>query len=996
LSAEHRVALVIGNGAYSNIPVLKNPANDARALARALTACDFELIGNAPLLDADHAEIEAHAAQFCNRIGPRSAAVFYFSGHGLQLGGENYIVPIYAGAARETHVETELCNMRRLLGQMVSAKPVLGVMILDACRSDPFRRRGLRQASGLAPMTSHGNTILSFATQPGNIALDGEDDNSPFALALTRTLGIPGLEVFDLFNEVGIRVREATQGAQIPWVTYAPIDGRSFVFCPQRPSADADDSTRPAGRVDISESPRAGQLGPDEFVVSPSRGRAFRTIQTALDRAPAGATITIDPGTYDEEIRIVRSVTLVGNSEPERACVNGLRVGAAPRVLIRDLVFQSQPGGLIIEGGSVVMENCTLGGPEVSAGVAEGAVAPGRTGITIRGADTVVSLRECRCHDCDTGIVVDGARLEIVGGTINGRWTRPPPVLVERAYTHLDPDHRLLLDPDKRPEREDWRAARSHAIAANGGTIEASEDLVIDGFEVGIALDAGASATLSDLQLANCGRGFLAEGDGTTLLAENCELSSVDAGLCARDTSRATLRRSTMIYSSIGIDCQDRAVVSVLSCRSLNGTGRAAAIAVGRYAQVDVRDSRIYGGRRGVFVEGLAAIDNAELFQFEAEALHVPASGAARLRQCQVHHALIGVFCSGTLSLTESSIHENRRCGVQVKNAFQVWISRSAIHSNGGSGVVVDSYASGWAELSLCVVFAHPHHGMDCSSSASTRIRLHDCEFRQNGLGSIALCYSSDRNRRVSIVRSHLSVGPHRRANGWNLGPVNDERSNIRVDCDLPDEQLVAPRKMLAERRFPHVRQEAGRHTSFSLQRRYYCRLGEIVDALEAIARTTLREWSAEEPILVGRATTVEYRYSRQFTTSVRVEPIGIVTRLAFNFLSHLDWSGRHRILAVPYEHWLTIRLVASKSEHGLDCVLVGVNEEEYIDPYRLTQKAIGRRVRAPSMISQDPFSLTVLEQIERVTTPCSSEDRPGAWPFGRYRHLFVRRSEVI
>src|SRR5262249_57144720 len=120
-----------------------------------------------------------------------------------------------------------------VLRQMEDSGARLKIVILDACRNNPFASRGLRAVQrGLAYMQAPGGTFISYATQPGNVALDGTDGNSPYTKALALTMRRPGLDVFQIFNEVGLAVKRATGGRQQPWVTSSPIEG-TFYFVPQ-------------------------------------------------------------------------------------------------------------------------------------------------------------------------------------------------------------------------------------------------------------------------------------------------------------------------------------------------------------------------------------------------------------------------------------------------------------------------------------------------------------------------------------------------------------------------------------------------------------------------------------------------------------------------------------------------------------------------------------------------------------------------------------------
>jgi len=228
--AEKRVALVIGNSSYVNIPRLANPVSDARLIADTLKELGFTLVGNGPQLDLDEPGLRRVVQAFGTQLQGADVGVFYFAGHGVQMRGANYLVPIGANPTKESDVDFQMLDTNLVLRQMEGAGTRLNVVILDACRNNPFGGRGLRSAgNGLAQVTAPEGTLISFATQPGNVALDGEGGNSPYTKALAQTLRRPGLGIFDAFNEVGLAVKHATGGSQQPWVSSSPIAG-SFYF----------------------------------------------------------------------------------------------------------------------------------------------------------------------------------------------------------------------------------------------------------------------------------------------------------------------------------------------------------------------------------------------------------------------------------------------------------------------------------------------------------------------------------------------------------------------------------------------------------------------------------------------------------------------------------------------------------------------------------------------------------------------------------------------
>jgi hypothetical protein len=267
--AERRIALVVGNSAYQNITRLDNPRNDATLMAETLSGLGFTLIGGRAQLDLDKAALDTDVQNFGRQIQGADVALFYYAGHGVQLNGSNYLVPIGANPTREADVDFQMVDINLVLRQMHGSGTRLNMVILDACRNNPFGGRGLRSADGgLAQMRAPEGTLISYATQPGSIAQDGGDGHSPYTKALATTIKQAGLDIFQTFNQVGLAVKRETGGSQQPWVSSSPIDG-SFYFVapaggpkvatvPQPQSADtlrpAPDIVPPPGRE--AEQPR--------------------------------------------------------------------------------------------------------------------------------------------------------------------------------------------------------------------------------------------------------------------------------------------------------------------------------------------------------------------------------------------------------------------------------------------------------------------------------------------------------------------------------------------------------------------------------------------------------------------------------------------------------------------------------------------------------------------------------------------------------------------
>jgi uncharacterized caspase-like protein/ketosteroid isomerase-like protein len=247
---ESRVALVIGNSAYQFLPRLENPANDAQLIATTLKGLGFTLIGGGAQTDLDRAGFERAIRDFGTKLAGGAVGLFYYAGHGLQVQGANYLVPVAANPTSTADVDFELINAELVLKQMEAAGSKLNIVILDACRNNPFSGRGLRASGGgLAQMQAPQGTLISYATQPGNVAMDGSNGHSPYTQALADEMRQPGERVLDVFNAVGLVVDKATNGRQQPWVASSPLEG-DFYFAAapattpppavQAPSADAE------------------------------------------------------------------------------------------------------------------------------------------------------------------------------------------------------------------------------------------------------------------------------------------------------------------------------------------------------------------------------------------------------------------------------------------------------------------------------------------------------------------------------------------------------------------------------------------------------------------------------------------------------------------------------------------------------------------------------------------------------------------------------------
>ena len=235
--AEKRIALVIGNSSYRKVAPLGNPGKDARLMADTLRSIGFELIGGAAQIDLDKGQFDRVVQSFSGQLSGADVSLFYYAGHGVQVRNSNYLVPVDANPVREADVDFQMVDVALVLHQMEGAGTRLNLVILDACRNNPFGDRALRGgAQGLAQMQAPEGTLISYATQPGNVALNGDSGHSPFTVALAATVQQPGLDLFQAFNEVGLAVKRSTGGAQQPWVSSSPIAGTFYFSGPSRMS----------------------------------------------------------------------------------------------------------------------------------------------------------------------------------------------------------------------------------------------------------------------------------------------------------------------------------------------------------------------------------------------------------------------------------------------------------------------------------------------------------------------------------------------------------------------------------------------------------------------------------------------------------------------------------------------------------------------------------------------------------------------------------------
>lgn len=258
--AEKRVALVIGNSKYVHASELKNPANDARAMADALTSLSFNVIKG---VDLDENGMRSAINEFARSIADAQVALLFYAGHGLQVDGQNYLLPINAELNNEIDLQFQGVSIEFLLRVMENRNRT-SIVLLDACRNNPLAARLARSmasargrtiAPGLARIESGVGTYIGFSTSPNSVALDGDGENSPFTTALVKHIETEDVDIEAVMRNVREDVIQATNGSQVPWGNSSLV-GRGFVF----KAASATPTENPATEETKSSTPTQTEI----------------------------------------------------------------------------------------------------------------------------------------------------------------------------------------------------------------------------------------------------------------------------------------------------------------------------------------------------------------------------------------------------------------------------------------------------------------------------------------------------------------------------------------------------------------------------------------------------------------------------------------------------------------------------------------------------------------------------------------------------------------
>lgn len=264
---EPRHALVIGNANYTWSP-LANPINDAQDMAKSLRRLGFEVTA---LIDADLRQMRRAAIDFGRKLGKTGGVgLFYYAGHGMQVDGENYLIPLNAIIEVEDHVPVEALSVNQILARMGGAKNRMNIVILDACRNNPVGSATRSGSRGLAQTDAPFGTYISFATAPGQVAADGAGRNGLYTGALLDALEEPGLQIEETFKRVRSTVVSSTDNRQIPWSSSSIVG--NFVFNEEADTIDLDFSN------DDTDTASIAPTAPTQPVIDPREQALWRAV----------------------------------------------------------------------------------------------------------------------------------------------------------------------------------------------------------------------------------------------------------------------------------------------------------------------------------------------------------------------------------------------------------------------------------------------------------------------------------------------------------------------------------------------------------------------------------------------------------------------------------------------------------------------------------------------------------------------------------------------
>jgi hypothetical protein len=287
--AENRIALVIGQSAYRAVTPLPNPANDAKAVTQLLGDAGFEVVSAADLSQNELREKVGAFAASVSAKGPDTVALVFYAGHGMQIDGENFLVPVDIDPKREADVPLQAVRLNDVLNTLNSVPSKTRIILLDACRNNPFPDINKTAGRGLAIVDAKvgaAGTFVSYSTSPGAEAEDGNGADSPYTTALLKSAREPGLSIEEAFKRVRLSVNQATEGRQTPWDSSSLTSHFSFF------GVQGDGAKQPAARRTVDEWRRELQGKPpeaaNEMIVSDGSVEAYEAFVGLFPQPPFG------------------------------------------------------------------------------------------------------------------------------------------------------------------------------------------------------------------------------------------------------------------------------------------------------------------------------------------------------------------------------------------------------------------------------------------------------------------------------------------------------------------------------------------------------------------------------------------------------------------------------------------------------------------------------------------------------------------------------------
>lgn len=320
-ATERRVALVVGNSAYVNAPPLANPRNDATEVGGALRRLGFQVIDG---YDLNNTDMQKRVQEFAREVETADVALFFYAGHGLQVAGENYLVPVDAALKRQADLDFEAIKVDRVVKQM-DAVAGPKILILDACRDNPLanqlarsmggKGRGLT-GSGMSEMKANAvtGTLIAFATAPGSVAMDGDGRNSPFTTALLHHIETPGVDIDLMMKRVRGEVAGATREQQQPW-TNSSLNAEFFLKAGAGATSAAAPAAAPVAVAALQTDRSAAQFeietwrsaqalntpeGYKQYLASYPSGQFSAFARQMLERSTSGAAVAMPSRLKDE------------------------------------------------------------------------------------------------------------------------------------------------------------------------------------------------------------------------------------------------------------------------------------------------------------------------------------------------------------------------------------------------------------------------------------------------------------------------------------------------------------------------------------------------------------------------------------------------------------------------------------------------------------------------------------------------------------------------